>query len=165
MVMIIGLNQCETSAIEFASDTGFEKAIARDGPDKSANGTTGNRRLPSERDTGEVGKLTDDGILLRHDQSERVDLLLKRGIILSQVVESVAELNDLLSHGDVRLVRRTCRTDQGENERGRGAWHRLSSSIDGSGQINKQQAMQQCDGSRVAMVLGGCRVIVCCARR
>ena len=79
---------------------------------------------------GEIGQLPDDAILLHHDETQRVYLLLQRCVVLTHIVEAVAELDDLLAHRDVGSAGGTRGAGQRECERAGYSAHRRSSSFD-----------------------------------
>jgi hypothetical protein len=79
-----------------------------------------------ERHTGKVRQLAEYGILLRHDQGQRIDLLLQDGILLSEIVQSVTELNDLLAYRDVGSARGATRAHKHERNGTKGSKHRRS---------------------------------------
>jgi hypothetical protein len=54
-----------------------------------------------DRDASQVRKLPNHSVLSRDDQSQRVYLLLQRGVVLPQIIQSIAELDDLFAHGNV----------------------------------------------------------------
>jgi len=81
-------------------------------------------------DAGEIGELTDDAILLHHDETQRVYLLLQRRVVLTEIVESVAKLDYLLADRDVGSAGGTRGAGQRESEREDYSAHRRSSSFD-----------------------------------
>ena len=88
-------------------------------------------RSAGQRHACEIRELPDHRVLLRDDEAERVDLLLECHVVLAEIVQPVAELNDLFAHGHVRSTGRTSRARQGDEKRADSSAHGSSSFDEG----------------------------------
>jgi hypothetical protein len=62
-----------------------------------------------KRYAGQIRELSNHGILLCDDRSQRIDLLLECGVVLPEIIQTVSELNDLFADRDVCPGRRAGR--------------------------------------------------------